>query len=66
MPFVDPGRNHAGLWRIGPEAPGLNQYLEWVERTVGIPELNEKGPHHAPVEKSVHRRLGSCHGQPFR
>ncbi len=63
MLLVDSGRNHAGLWRIRPEAPGLNQYLEWVERTVGIPELIEKRAHHAPVEESVRRCLRSGHGQ---
>jgi hypothetical protein len=66
MLFVDPGRNHTGLWRIRPEAPGLNQYLEWAKRTVGILELIEKRPHHARVEESVHCRLGSRHCQPFR
>ena len=63
MLFVHPGRNHAGLWRIRPEASGLNQNLEWVKRTVRILELIEKRAHHAPVEESVHRCLRSGHGQ---
>jgi hypothetical protein len=65
MLFVDPGRNHGGLGRIRTEAPGLNQYLERVKRTIGIAELPQERPHGDPVEERVYRRLGSSHRQPF-
>ena len=42
MLFVDPGRHYAGLRRIRPETPGLNQDLEWVKRTIRLAELLEQ------------------------